>query len=112
MKKMYIMTTVLLSMGLAWCTLKGPTIPEISTGDVQVSTGEEISNTGTINEIIDSSEVPMVSGSEDVAQQQSGVMAEVQKIIDERNAQPKEEKDNTESDVDVWDKTIQAIKNL
>ena len=115
MKKMYMIAIVLATTGLAWCTLKGPIIPQFSTGDTQLSTGIQTELTGEIGTWttnIDSGVVPMISGSEDVAAQQSGVMAEVKKLIEQRNAQQKDEKKITEPDVDILDKTIQAIKKL
>ena len=52
----------------------------------------------------------MVSGSEDVAAQQSGVMGEVKKLIEERNTQPKDEKKLSEPDIDFMQKIINLIK--
>ena len=86
MKKMYMIAIVLATTGLAWCTLKGPIIPQLSTGDTQLSTGIQTELTGemgTWTTNIDSGVVPMMSGSEDVAAQQSGIMAEVKETTSE-----------------------------
>jgi len=52
----------------------------------------------------------MVAGSEDAVAQQSGVAAQIQKLIDERNAQPKDDSKLNEEDIDFMQKIINLFK--
>ena len=52
----------------------------------------------------------MVTGSENVAAQQSGVMAQIKTLLNERNAQPKDEKKLNEPDIDFLQKIINLLK--
>ena len=132
MKKLYMVGLFLIAASLTGCTLKGPVVPNLSTGDVLPTTETEITgvvttwldvvwteltgilDTGSVvegaNSSIDSWVVPMVAGSEDAVAQQSGVAAQIQKLIDERNAQPKDDSKLNEEDIDFMQKIINLFK--
>jgi hypothetical protein len=117
---------LLLSASLAGCSFKAPTIPELSTGDIQwmtwaLATWTEISWTalsgiiaptisGEVNTSFDSGIVPVVADSGEVIAQQSGVISEVKKLIEERNTQAKDEKKLNEPDIDFMQKVIDLFK--
>lgn len=122
MKKLYMLGLVIVCASLTGCTLNAPTIPTISTGDTQLTTREEATETlltgmvdtwvlgEEITEPIDAVEVPMVEGSEDIVIQESGVVIEAKKLIEERNTQPKDESKVNEPDIDLMQKIIDLFK--
>lgn len=76
---------VLMLASLTGCTLKTPTLPALSTGDIQVTTGIELTGielTGMV----------------------------VKKLIEERNTQPKDESKINEPDIDLMQKIIDLFK--
>jgi len=129
MKKVYMVGLLIMAASLAGCALKGPIVPNISTGDVlpipatgikgDTTTWWDVVATGILDtwsvvegttSSIDSWVIPMVAGSEDAAVQQSGVAAQMQKLIDERNAQPKDDSKLNEEDIDFMQKIINLFK--
>ena len=114
------------------CTLKAPTLPELSTGDIQLMTWTELTWTESpiieltgieltgmtdtwilpeeITEPIDAVVVPMIEGSEDLATQESGVAIQAKKLIEERNTQAKDESKINEPDIDLMQKIIDLFK--
>jgi len=111
---------------LAGCTLKIAKLPAVSTGAVQEITWTTIvtwttENTGvnipssTMEEItgeFDSWVVPVVTGSETVVVQQSGVMTEVKDLINNRKTQPKDTTKLNEEDISLMEQIIQKVQNL
>ena len=121
MKKVYMLGLLLVAVSTAGCTLKGPTIPELSTGNTQIITGTVLTGaeTGTITtgEVLvwtaltwsfDSWIVPVVTGSD----QQSWVTADVKALIEQRNAQSGDTKKLTEEDIGLMEQIIQKIQKL
>ena len=125
MKKVYMLGVLLVAVSTAGCTLKGPTIPELSTGNTQIITGTVLTGaeTGTITtgEVLvwtaltwsfDSWIVPVVTGSNEATPGQSWVTADVKALIDERNAQSGDTKKLTEEDIGLMEQIIQKIQKL
>ena len=121
MKKLYMLGVFLVAASTAWCTLQAPTIPELSTGAVMTwteSTGAELTGIVTtwsameeFTWAFDSGVVAVVTGSEGV-DINTGVSAEVQKLIDERKTQSGDEKKLTEEDIGLYEKIINIVQKL
>ncbi len=93
------MTLVIASF--AWCTLQSPEIPPlISTGDLQTTTWAT-----TWTQDISPSVLTWTS-------EQTGLSAQVKTLIEERQAQPKDETKLTEEDIGLMEQIIQKVQNL
>lgn len=116
MKKLYMLAWVLLIASLAGCTPKTPILPDLSTGNNQLTTQTDL--TGTVSwtltqetgQSVDAVVVPMVEGSEDISAQESDVVAQADILIEERNTKMKEENKINETDIDLWQKIIELFK--
>ena len=120
MKKLYMLGLLLVAASTAGCTLKAPTIPLLSTGNTQIITGADTGTTTTGEVVVwatltwpfDSWVVPVVTGSDWVTAEQSGVIADIKVLIDKRNAQSWDAKKLTEEDVGLMEQIIQKIQKL
>lgn len=54
----------------------------------------------------------MVSGSNEITAQQSGINNEVKKLIEERKTKPKDTTKLTEEDIGLMEQIIQKVQNL
>lgn len=72
--------------------------------------GDELLLSGEVTAPIDAVVVPMIEGSEDLATQESGVVIEAKKLIEERNTQEKDESKINETDIDLMQKIIDLFK--
>lgn len=128
MKKTYLVICMFSAVVLAGCSLKvqktvdTPMEKEeekVTTIEEKVN-GEEtenVVNTGNVVDIKeltgtgDSGEVSSIEGSEYVNVNE-GLSAEVDKIIEERNTQPKDESKLTEEDIDLIQQIIDKIESM
>lgn len=123
-KAVYLIIVAGIAVGAryAYKTFKAPTLPEEtqqSTGEIL--TGAELTGmetTGTVSsalqevtEEFDATDVPVVSGSEEV-NVNSWISAEVNDLIDNRNEQPKDDTKLTEEDIDLMEQIIGKIQDL
>lgn len=136
MKKVYAVISLLSVLVLAWCTFKAPTIPQLSTGDIQEISGdiELIEETELIemtwdieewNETIeeeitwtfDSGDVAMVEWSAavvagTVSEEVKSFIKNINILIKKRETQPTDEGKLTEEDIDLMEKIIEELKKL
>lgn len=107
----------LVAVSLAWCAIKfnAPTVPEL-TGEILTwteSTGVVV--TGSEMEEFtwefDAGDVPTVDGSDDVSTD-TGVVAEVDDLIEDRDTQPKDDTKLTEEDIDLMQQIIDKVQGL
>lgn len=128
MKKVYLVSFLLITASLGWCSLKlsFAAKPGLSTGKVQqVVSAPEIS-TGTTEFTwtaatgnamqeytgnFDSWVVPTLTGIEPTAQI-SGVNQEVKDLINKRATQPKDTSKLTEEDISLMEQIIQKVQDL
>ncbi|MCX6825096.1 MAG: hypothetical protein NTY80_02615 [candidate division SR1 bacterium] len=118
MKKLYMLGVVILMSSVAGCSLKSIGV----SNDTQEPTGEALTGTILTGETspameeftgaVDSGTVSVVTGSAEVATEQSGVTADFQKLIDERNAEPKDETKLNEADIGLFEKIIKAAQDI
>ncbi len=116
MKKVYMVGIVLLALSAAGCSFKSAQTIEEITGDVQeltwtIDTGTLTSTMEEFTGEFDSWIVPTVAGSEGT-NNDTGVVAEVDNLIEQRNTQTKDDSKLTEEDIDLMDQIIQKIQDL
>jgi len=129
MKKLYVIGVLVMTASLAGCTFNNPKISEVSTDIKQELTWEsaqiieltwsaELTGTlswSVIEEMpvsIDSWIVPLVAGSEKVTSEQSGAVAEITTLIDERKFEPQDESKLTEEDIGLFEEIIQKLQDM
>lgn len=123
-KAVYLIIVAGIAVGAryAYKTFKAPTLPEEtqqSTGEIL--TGAELTGmetTGTVSsalqevtEEFDATDVPVVSGSEEV-NVNSWVSAEVRAMIEKRRKLSWDNTKFTEEDIDLMEEIIEAVKSL
>jgi len=116
MKKLYMLGLLLVVASTTGCTLKAPTIPELSTGAVVTWTELTgiVTTWSAIEEItgaFDSWTVPTVAGSEwiDI---NTGVTAEAKALIDVRKTQSGDTTKLTEEDIGLMEQIIQKVQGI
>ena len=122
MKKLYMLGLLVITASVTGCTLKAPTVPTVSTGEVQEitwtmeDTWTDITIPSSAMEEFtgefDSWTVPMVEGSETLTAEQTGVTVEVKTLIEERQDLPKDETKLNEEDISLMEQIIQKIQGM
>lgn len=118
MKKLYMVGLVAFALSTAGCTLKAPTVPEI-TGDIQEVTWTTevvpVVTGSTMEEFtgeFDTWTVPTVAGSDQITAEQSGVNADVKGLIADRKTKPADDTKLTEEDIGLLEQIIQKIQDM
>ncbi len=118
MKKVYAVSFLLVVISLAWCTLKGPKISEVLTGNVLTwveVTGGITTTTGNAMEeftwAFDSWIVPMVTGSESTGLNNETI-ARFKDLVLKRKWAQKDETKLTEDDIGFMEEIIEKVKSL
>ena len=110
MKKLYVVGLLLIAASLAGCTLNGPKVPVLTTGDAQEITWTDapiISDSDMEEFTWDTEETAATETDEE-----TGAAAEVKDLIDQRETQPKDESKLTEEDISLMEQIIQKVQEL
>ncbi len=99
----------LIVFSLTGCEVKNTNVSGTVTGDNVITTW---SVTEAITGKIDSWVVPVLSGSENAINEQSGVSAEVKGLIDQRKTKPTDEKKLNEEDIGLMEQIIQKVQDI
>ena len=122
-KVLYLLIVVGIAVGAryAYKAFETPVIPtEIQQSTGEILTGVEMtwenvvaddSEMEEVTENIDTGEVPTIEGSEEVSTD-TGVVAEVDDLIQDRETQPKDDTKLTEEDIDLMQQIIDKVQGL